>query len=63
MQIFSSDSSILNYVQSLPVIASENEEEFDLFLSNVAASVQKSNNLDFLKKYQILGVIHSLSLI
>ena len=27
MQNFSSDSSILNYVHSLPVIASENEEE------------------------------------
>ena len=29
METFSSDSSILNYVHSLPVIVSENKEEFD----------------------------------
>ena len=32
MQKFSSDSSILNYVHSLSVIVSENEEEFDFSL-------------------------------
>ena len=48
-QAFSNDSSILNSVQSLPVIASENEEEFDFSLSNVAAGVQKSNTLNFLE--------------
>ena len=32
MQTFSSDSSILNFVHSLPVIDSENEEEFDFCL-------------------------------
>ena len=39
MQKFSSDSSILNYVQCLRVIASENEEEFDSSLSNVDVGV------------------------
>ena len=62
-QAFSNDSSILNYVQSFPMIASKNEEEFDLSLSNVAPSVQKSNNCMFWKKYHILRVIHSISLI
>ena len=32
IQTFSIDSSILNYVQSLLVISSENEEEFDFSL-------------------------------
>ena len=50
MQIFSSDSSILNYVQILSVIASENEDEFDFSLSNVVDGVKKSNNLDILKE-------------
>ena len=45
MQTFSSDSSILNFVHSLPVIASENEEEFYFFLSNVVVGVQKSKTL------------------
>ena len=49
-QAFSSDSSILNYVHSLSVIASENEEEFDFSLSNVADGVQKSNNLSILEE-------------
>ena len=44
MQTFSSDSP-LNYVQSLPMIASKNAEEFNLSLSNVDAGVKKSNNL------------------
>ena len=38
MQTFSSDS-LLNYVQSLLVIASENEEEFNFSLSNAFANV------------------------
>ena len=50
MQTFSSDSSILNYVQSLRVIASENEEEFDFSLSNVVVGVHKSNTLDILEE-------------
>ena len=39
MKKFSNDSSILNYVHSLPVIVSENEEEFDLSISNDVAGV------------------------
>ena len=50
MQTFSSDSFILNSVQSLPVIVSENEEEFDFSISNVVAGVQKSNTLDVLEE-------------
>ena len=50
MQTFSSDSFILNYVQSLSVIVSENEEKFDFSISNVAAGVNISNNLDFLEE-------------
>ena len=49
-QAFSNDYSISNYVQSLSVIASENEEEFDFSLSNVVASVQKSDTLDVLEE-------------
>ena len=49
MQTFSSDSFILNFVQSLPMIDSENEEEIDFSLSNIVAVVQKSNTLDLLK--------------
>ena len=48
MQKFSSDSSILNFVHSLPVIVSENEEEFDFSISNYVDGVN-SNNLDFLE--------------
>ena len=50
MQTFSTDSFILNYVQILPVIVSENEEEFDFSISNVVAGVQKSNTLDVLEE-------------
>ena len=39
MQKFSSDSSILNYVHSLPVIVSEKEEEFELSISNDVTGV------------------------
>ena len=45
MQTFSSDSSILNFVHTLLVIASENEEEFDFSLSNVVVGVYKSEFL------------------
>ena len=43
MQTFSSDSSTLNFVQSLPVIASENKKEFDFSISNVIVGVKKSS--------------------
>ena len=46
MQTFSSDS-FLNSVQSFPVIASENEEEFDFSPSNVVVVVHIINNLYF----------------
>ena len=49
MQTFSSDSP-LNYVQNLPVIASESEEEFDFCPSNDVAGVQISNTLDILER-------------
>ena len=62
MQTFSSDSP-LNSVQNLPVIASESEEEFDLSPYNVDIGVHIINTLDIWKKYHIVGVIHSLSLI
>ena len=50
MQTFSSDSFILNSVQSFLVIVSKNEEEFDFSLSNVAVGVQKSDTLDVLEE-------------
>ena len=46
MQNFSSDSSIINYVHSLPVISPGKGEEFDF--SNDVAGVQISNYLDIL---------------
>ena len=49
MQTFSSNFP-LNYVQNLPVIASESEEKFDFSLSNVAAVVKICNNLDILEE-------------
>ena len=49
MQNFSSDSSILKFVHSLPVIVLENEEEFDLSISNDVVGVQISNYLDILE--------------
>ena len=48
MQTFSADYFILNSVQSLSVIISEYEEEFDFYIYNVAFGLQKSNILDFL---------------
>ena len=62
MQTFSIDSP-LNFVQNLPVIASQSEEEFDFYPSNIAAGVQISNTLDIWKIYHIVVLIHSLSLI
>ena len=50
MQKFSSDSSILNFLHSLPVIVSKNEEEFDFSISNDVVGVQISNNLDILEE-------------
>ena len=49
MQKFSSDSSNINYVHSLPVIARGKGEEFDFFISNDVAGVQISISLDFLE--------------
>ena len=49
MQTFSSDSP-LNYVQNLPAIASESEEEFDFSISNYVFGVCISNTLDFLEE-------------
>ena len=49
MQTFSSDS-LLNFVQSFPVTASENKEEFDFPPSNVGTGVIISNNLDIFWK-------------
>ena len=49
MQKFSIDSSILNYVHSLPVIVSEIEEEFDFSISNDVFGAHKRNTLDILE--------------
>ena len=49
MQTSTSDFP-LNYVQNLPVIASESEEKFDFSPSNVAAGVQICNTLDILEE-------------
>ena len=49
MQTFISDFP-LNYVQNLPVIASESEEKFEFSSSNVAAGVKICNTLDFLEE-------------
>ena len=59
MQKSSCDSSIINYVHSLPVISTGKGEEFDFFVSNDVAGILWI----FWKYYQIVGVIHSLSLI
>ena len=47
-QKFFSDSSILNSMHSLPMIVSENKEEFDFSISNDVAGVNISNTLDVL---------------
>ena len=49
MQKFSSDSSIINYVHSLPVIAPGKGGEFDFSISNDVVSVHISNYLDILE--------------
>ena len=49
MQKFSSDSSIINFVHSLPVIAPGKGEEFDFSVSNDVAGVQISNYLNILE--------------
>ena len=49
MQKFSSDSSILNFVHSLPMIVSEKEEEFDFSIYKDVVGVQISNTMDILE--------------
>ena len=49
MQKFSSDSSIINSVHSLPVIELGKGEEFDSYVSNDVVGVQISNYLDILE--------------
>ena len=49
MQTFTNDFP-LNYVQNLPVIASESEEKFDFSPSNVSAGVKICNTLDIFKE-------------
>ena len=49
MQTFTGDFP-LNFVQNLPVIASESEEKFDFSPSNVATSVQICKNMNILEE-------------
>ena len=49
MQTFTDDFP-LNYVQNLPVIASESEEKFDFSPSNVSAGVKICDTLDILEE-------------
>ena len=49
MQKFSSDSSIINFVRSLPVISPGKGEEIDFSVSNDFAGVHISNYLDILE--------------
>ena len=49
MQTFTGDFP-LNYVQNLPIIASESEEKFDFCSSNVATGVKICKNLDILEE-------------
>ena len=46
MQKFSSDSSIINYVHSLPMISPGKGEEFDFSISNDVFGVKISNTMD-----------------
>ena len=62
MQTFTGDFP-LNYVQNLPVIASESEEKFDLYSSNVAAGMKIFKKLDILEKFHIIRMTHSLPMI
>ena len=49
LQKFSSDSSILNFVHSLPVIVSRKEEEFYFSISNDVAGVKINNTMDIME--------------
>ena len=49
MQKFSSDSSILNFVHSLPVIAPGKGEEFDFSISNDVVGVNIINTMGILE--------------
>ena len=49
MQKISSDSSIINYVHSLPVISRGKGKKFDLFVSNDVVGVHISNYFDILE--------------
>ena len=49
VQKFSSDSSIINYVHSLAVIAPGKGEEFDFSVSNDVSGVKIINYLDILE--------------
>ena len=60
-QSFSNDSSIQNYVQSLPVSTQGAEEKFDSSLSNIDASVKRSDILYVMEEIYIWEVIHSPS--
>ena len=62
MQTFIGDFP-LNFVQNLPVIASESEEKFDFSSSTVAAGVEICNTFDILEKYQITRVINFFPMI
>ena len=63
MQKFSSDSSIVNCVHMLLVIAPGKGEEFDFSVSNDVAGVHISNYLDILEIISDCKGVHSLSLI
>ena len=45
MQKFSNDSSIINYVHSLPVISPGKGEDFDFSISNDVSGVNISNTM------------------
>ena len=51
MQKFSSDSSIINFVHSLPVIVPGKGEGLDFSVSNDVVGVDISNYLDILEQY------------
>ena len=62
MQTFTSDFP-LNSVQNLPVIASESEEKFNFYPSNVANNVKICKTWIFWKEYHIIRVTHLLPMI
>ena len=59
----SSNDFPLNFVQNLPVIASESEEKFDFSPSNVIVGVKICNTLDILEEISYYQMIHSLPMI